>query len=91
MSGVYINTGRYGMRGFVRFSPGQQAVCSLVLIAQPGGGAAISQVTQPYERRRYYPTFPGFPVIVGRRIALSGVLGNGKRARRRQEAVETAR
>jgi hypothetical protein len=35
------------------------------------------------------PTFPGFPVVVGRRVARSGVSGNGKRASRPQEAVET--
>jgi hypothetical protein len=36
------------------------------------------------------PTFPGFPVVVERRIARSGVLGNGKRAPHPQAVVETA-
>ena len=38
----------------------------------------------------YYPTFPGFPVVVGRRIARSGTVGNAKLASRPQEAVEIA-
>jgi hypothetical protein len=33
------------------------------------------------------PTFSGFPVVVGRRIARSGVLGNSNRTPRPQEAV----
>jgi nucleoside-diphosphate-sugar epimerase len=38
----------------------------------------------------YNPTFPGFPVVVGRRMARSGVFGNGRRAPRPQKAVQTA-
>jgi hypothetical protein len=46
--------------------------------------------TRKKHNATFKPTFPGFPVVVGRRIARSGVLGSGKRAPRPQEAVETA-
>src|SRR6516165_5385822 len=78
------NTGRYEER----VCAGQQAVCNSVLVAQPIGGAAISQVTQPHERRLYYSNEVGHAaasiasaifsavIKVGKLVSAQGTTGN---------------